>query len=269
MAETEIRFVDGATYDQGMGSWSRLVGEIFLDWLAPPQRWRWLDVGCGSGVVTELLMQRCAPADVQGIDPSEAQLAFARNRPGARGAVLQQGDAMALPFGDDRFDAAVMALVLFFVRDPAKGVAEMVRVVRPGGMVAAYAWDVHNGGSPFSPIQTELRAMGVAQPVPPGSGVERVDALRDLWTGLGLQAVEMREITAQRSFPDFDAFWAARTEDGSRWSRDRCHGGGGRCAIAAARARAGGARCRAGCTHVPRQCDQRTRAGLSACCAAA
>ena len=86
---------------------------------------------------------------MQGIDPSEAQLAFARTRPAARVAQFRQGDAMALPFPDDRFDAAVMALVIFFVPDPAKGVAEMARVVRPGGTVAAYAWDMPGGGFPL------------------------------------------------------------------------------------------------------------------------
>ena len=74
---------------------------------------------------------------MQGIDPSEAQLTFARMRPAARGAAFLQGDAMALPFEGGRFDAAVMALVIFFVPDPAKGVAEMTRVVCPGGTVAA------------------------------------------------------------------------------------------------------------------------------------
>src|SRR5215207_2105290 len=81
------------------------------------------------GAFTELLVERCSPAEVQGIDPSEEQLAFARTRPAARLAKFHQGDAMALPFADSSFDAAVMALVLVFVADPAKGVSEMVRVV--------------------------------------------------------------------------------------------------------------------------------------------
>jgi ubiquinone/menaquinone biosynthesis C-methylase UbiE len=71
---------------------------------------------------------------------------------------------MALPFSEDRFDVAVMALVIFFVPDPAKGVAEMVRVVRPGGTVATYAWDVFGGGFPLEPIQVEMRALGVTPP---------------------------------------------------------------------------------------------------------
>ena len=153
MVERAIRFEDGAAYDRGMGRWSLLAGEVFLDWLAPQRGAQWIDVGCGSGAFTELLYQRCAPTEVQGVDASDAQLAFARERPSVKDAVFQVGDATALPFADDRFDAAVMALVIFFVPDPAKGVAEMVRVVRPGGIVAAYAWDMRGGGFPFEPIR--------------------------------------------------------------------------------------------------------------------
>ena len=72
---------------------------------------------------------------------------------------FRQGDAMSLPFSDRRFDAATMALVIFFVPDPAKGLAEMVRVVRPGGMVATYVWDMFGGGFTLDPIQAEMRAM--------------------------------------------------------------------------------------------------------------
>ncbi len=207
MAEHQIRFDDGAAYERMMGSWSRLAGEIFLNWLAPRSGLRWIDIGCGNGAFTELLAERCSPAEVQGIDPSEGQLAFARTRPAARVAEFRQGDAMALPFSEARFDAAVMALVIFFVPDPAKGVAEMVRVVCPGGTVAAYAWDMLGGGFPLEPIRIEMRAMGVTPLSPPSSSASRMEALRDLWTGAGLDAVETREITVQRTFADFDDFW--------------------------------------------------------------
>jgi ubiquinone/menaquinone biosynthesis C-methylase UbiE len=139
MAEHQIRFEDGAAYERMMGVWSRLAGKVFLDWLAPSEGLRWIDVGCGSGAFTELVCARCAPAEIHGIDPAEAQLAFARARPGAQAVQFRQGDAMALPFDDNSFDAAVMALVIFFVPDPARGVAEMARVVAPRGAVAAYA----------------------------------------------------------------------------------------------------------------------------------
>jgi len=211
MVDQVIRFDDGAAYEQMMGIWSRSTGEVFLDWLAPGSAWRWIDVGCGNGAFTELLVDRCAPAEVQGIDPSEGQLAFARTRPASRLAQFQQGDALALPFPDDRFDAAVMALVLVFVPDPVKGVEEMVRVVKPGGAVAAYMWDMLGGGFPLDPILEEMRAMGLSPPRPPRMDASRIAAMDELWTRAGLDAVETREITVSRTFPDFETFWTMKS----------------------------------------------------------
>jgi len=208
MPEPQIRFDDGAGYERMMGKWSQLAGAVFLDWLAPAPGLRWIDVGCGNGAFTEMLVERCAPAAVQGIDPSEGQLSFARTRPAARLAKFQQGDAMALPFPDGWFDAAAMALVIFFVPEPAKGVAEMRRVVRPGGAIAAYAWDMLNGGFPLEAINAEMRAMGMTPLLPPSAPVSRIEALHEVWTGAGLAAVETREIKVERSFADFEEYWA-------------------------------------------------------------
>ncbi|MEY9184395.1 ubiquinone/menaquinone biosynthesis C-methylase UbiE [Bradyrhizobium sp. USDA 326] len=208
----ELRFDDGAAYEQMMGVWSRSVGEVFLDWLRPAQGLRWIDVGCGSGAFTELILARCAPSDLQGIDPSEGQLAFARSRPGARGAVFQTGDAMALPFATASFDAAVMALVLVFVPDPSKGIAELMRVVRPGGLVATYMWDMLGGGFPLDPILDEMHAMGLSPTRPPHMEVSTLAALQNLWRAAGLQQIETREITVQRTFRDFDEFWNVETK---------------------------------------------------------
>ncbi|WP_063693469.1 class I SAM-dependent methyltransferase [Bradyrhizobium stylosanthis] len=208
MAGQTIHFDDGAAYEQMMGIWSRFAGTIFLDWLAPPAGLRWIDIGCGNGAFTELLVERCSPVEVQGIDPSAEQLAFARTRPSARVARFQQGDAMALPFADGSFDAAVMALVLVFVPDPAKGISEMARVVVPGGTVATYMWDMLGGGFPLDPIYDEIRAMGLAATRPPQMEASRMDALRELWRGAGLEDVQTREITVQRTFSGFDDFWS-------------------------------------------------------------
>ena len=204
-----IQFNDGAAYERYMGAWSRLAGEQFLDWLAPQPGLRWLDVGCGNGAFTEMIVARCAPATVDGIDPSEEQLAFAAARPALRAAIthFQRSDAMALPFPADTFDAAVMPLVIFFVPDPPKGVAEMVRVVRLDGIVAAYAWDLPGGGFPYQALHDEMRALGATVPLPPSPDASRIDAMEQLWTGAGLETIETKEISVQRTFANFEDYW--------------------------------------------------------------
>ncbi len=119
---------------------------------------------------------------------------------------------MALPYGDDAFDAAVMALVIFFVPEPEKGVAEMARVVRPGGHVSAYAWDVLAGGFPFAVMHDALTAMGMTPVWPPRVDAARLDALRTLWSDAGLVDVRTDVIRVERTFADADAFFdVART----------------------------------------------------------
>jgi SAM-dependent methyltransferase len=169
LADKIVRFDDGAAYERMMGIWSRHIGEDFLDWLNLPTGLKCVDVGCGNGAFTELLVERCRPAEVQGIDPSPQQIEFARKRLSAKIAEFRQGDAMALPFPDNRFDAATMALVIFFffVPEPARGVAEMARVVRSGGVVA---------------ILEEVRALGNETQGPPSVEASRMDSLRELWS---------------------------------------------------------------------------------------
>ena len=203
----QIRFNDGAGYDHYMGEWSRLAGAAFLEWLHPEKNLRWLDVGCGSGAFTEMLVARCAPASVDGIDPSVEQLAFARARVASPAVRFDLGDATAVPFPDSVFDAAVMPLVIFFVPDPARGVAELARVVRSGGLVAAYAWDMPGGGFPYEALKIEMRGLNVIVPEAPSPGASRMDVMRDLWTGAGLDAVDTREIVVRRVFADFDEYW--------------------------------------------------------------
>lgn len=190
-----------------MGKWSQLAGSRFLEWLAPLSGGRWLDVGCGNGAFTELVIDRCQPASVQGVDPSEAQLAFARSRVASPVAEFHQADASALPFADRTFDVAVMPLVIFFVPDPARGVAEMVRVVSRGGAIGAYAWDMQGGGSPYYPLQVEMRALGLPVPEPPSPEASRADVLRELWTEARLGDIDICEIAVERTFADLDDYW--------------------------------------------------------------
>jgi SAM-dependent methyltransferase len=201
-----IRFDNGAAYERYMGQWSQLVANDFLDWLAPPTGLAWLDVGCGNGAFTEMIATRCAPSALSGIDPAEPVLDYARKRPALRDARLLKGDAMALPFADDSFDVAVMPLVIFFVPEPARGVAEMARVTRPGGIVAAYAWDLDDG-FPYRAVRDELQVMGIATPEPPSRDAFQPEVLQGLWKGAGLKQIELRSFTVERRYPDFDDYW--------------------------------------------------------------
>ena len=207
MTGPRIVFDDGAAYERYMGVWSRAVGAAFLDWLAVADGGTWLDVGCGNGAFTELIVERCAPSAVEGIDPSQGQIDYARKRLPPGRAEFRTGDAMALPFADREFDAAVMALAIFFVPDPQKGVQEMARVVRPGGIVASYAWDILGGGFPANDIFAEMQAMGLPPPYPPSVAAAGIEASRELWAKAGVQVVETTQITVERTFRDADDYW--------------------------------------------------------------
>jgi SAM-dependent methyltransferase len=208
VADQSIRFDNGAAYERYMGIWSQLVAESFLDWLAPKLGLRWLDVGCGNGAFTEMIVTRCAPSSVAGIDPSEGQLTFARTRPALREVELRQADAMALPHADNTFDVAVMPLVIFFVPDPVKGVAEMKRVVSPAGIVSAYTWDMVGGGFPYEALHEEMRAMSAPPPTEPSRDASRIDVMLELWGNAGFESIETRAITVQRTFNNFEDYWA-------------------------------------------------------------
>ncbi len=208
MAEQQIRFEDGAAYERMMGVWSRIAGEVFLAWLAPTKGLTWADIGCGNGAFTQLIVDRCAPTRVIGIDPSAGQISYAKTRLASAPVELTTGDAMALPYSDKSVDVATMALVLFFVPDPRKGLAEMIRITRSGGLVAVYVWDLPGGGFPADAIWKEMAVAGHPAPQPPSAAISDMDALKALWTS-NLDAVETKRIEIERSFTGFDDYWDA------------------------------------------------------------
>src|SRR3984885_9183253 len=207
MSEPGTMFADGKAYERFMGRWSQLAGAKFLDWLDPPKNLRWIDVGCGNGAFTEVLIARCSPAAVTGIDPSDGQIAYARARPGAKLAQFRVADAQSLPFDDNSFDAASMALVIAFVPDPVKAAREMARVVKPGGMVATYMWDMPGGGQPNSAILRTLESLGIEAPRAPGFMNAAHETMRTIWQQAGLQAVDMQVIRIPVVYSSFDDFW--------------------------------------------------------------
>jgi len=204
-------FSDGETYQRLRGRSNRAVGELFLDWLSLPKGLKWLDVGCGSGAFTELVLERCAPSYISAIDPAEGQVRHARNRPELTQVAFRVGEAEALPYGDHEFDVAAMALVMTFVSNPTKAVTEMMRVVRPGGIVGTFAWDFVGKGYTQQPLRDAIEAMGVAVPLSPRHANSRLEDLQRFFAQAGLDLISKRGIEIQVSYPSFDDYWAAET----------------------------------------------------------
>jgi ubiquinone/menaquinone biosynthesis C-methylase UbiE len=211
MGEASSFFTDGQAYERLMGRWSRAVGEVFLDWLALPKGLSWLDVGCGTGTFTELVVDSWAPSSMSAIDPSEGQINYARSGPVASRVAFRTGDAQSLPFPDHAFDVAAMALVINFVPDGAKATAEMKRVVRPQGTVGAYVWDNLGGGFVQRPLVEALIAMGVDAPAGSGLKNTRIEELQTLFEQAGLDHVATRTIEIDVSYRDFDDYWTSQT----------------------------------------------------------
>ncbi len=201
----------GAAYEPYVGRWSRAVAREFLTWLAIPAWSRWLDVGCGTGALSAAILATAQPGTVTGIDASEAFATYAREQIPDDRAEFMQADALALPFPDDHFDASVSGLVLNFLPDPGRGLAEMARVTRPGGVVAVYVWDYAgemqlmryfwDAAVALDPAASDLdegRRFPICHPEP----------LERLFTDVGLSDVQVRAIDIPTVFRDFDDYWS-------------------------------------------------------------
>jgi SAM-dependent methyltransferase len=194
-----------------VGRWSRLVAREFVAWLDVAPGARWLDVGCGSGALTETVLAGAEPASIEGVDTSEAFVAYAASRVTDPRASFAVADAQALDRPDAAYDIVASSLVLNFLPDPARGAAEMRRVVRPGGVVAGYVWDYAgemqlmrrfwDAAAELDPAAAELdegRRMAACNPAD-------LDAL---FSGAGLEEVETRAIDVPTVFAGFDDYWS-------------------------------------------------------------
>jgi SAM-dependent methyltransferase len=211
MTETRFAFDDGAAYERFMGRWSRAVGTEFLAWVAPPKAARWLDVGCGTGVFTQLIRDGCAPASIVAVDPSAEQIDHARRQPIAQHADFRVADAMELPFADGSFDVVASALVINFIPDRPRALRQARRVTRPGGLVAKYVWDFAGGRATGVPMQRGLKAIGVDSPRVPGTEDSTVEALESLFKTAGFRDIATKPIDVSMTFRDFDDYWQSQT----------------------------------------------------------
>lgn len=211
MAEQAFKFDDSVAYERAIGRWSRAVAPVFLQWLAPPAGARWLDVGCGTGVLAHSLIAFSSPGDVVGIDPEAGQIAQASRSPVDGPVTFQVADARTLPFEDASFDVAASALVLNFIAERSQAIAEQRRVTRAGGSVAAYVWDFAEELSPSGPLRRAMRRFGLQVPAIPGTAESRVETLRRLFEQAALERIETRTIEVCLAYQDFQDFWDAQT----------------------------------------------------------
>jgi SAM-dependent methyltransferase len=210
MTQPTDTWASGAAYEPYIGRWSRLVAREFLGWLNAAPGGRWLDVGCGTGALTQTILQTAAPESVKGVDRSDGFVAYAREHVRDPRASFETGDAQALPVETAAFDLAVSGLMLNFVPQPERAAAEMARAVRPGGVAAAYVWDYagkmeliryfFDAATALDPAAAELDEGPRFPLCHPGP-------LAALFEASGLEAVETRPIEIATHFRDFDDYW--------------------------------------------------------------
>jgi SAM-dependent methyltransferase len=211
MSDRHDAWQAGDSYDLYMGRWSRRIAPRFLEWLGAPRALDWLDVGAGTGALSGAILERCAPRSLIAVDPSEGFLAKARaNLPAGR-AELRVGDAQALPVDSGSRDVVVSGLVLNFVPDRERALAEMKRAARPGGRIAFYVWDYPCGGVEF--MRAFWNAAIALDPAARDLGEGRrfpfctPEGLTELAARAGLAPVECDAIEAPTVFADFDDYW--------------------------------------------------------------
>lgn len=211
-ASSTFKAGDGDGYELQMGRWSRRLAEPFLDFVGTADGERVLDLGCGTGCLASALVQRCRVTQVRGVDFAPAYIEYARrNQPDPRIA-FEVGDACALTYPDHSFDRVLALLLLHFVPNPERAIAEMRRVARPGAVVGAAVWDVRGGfvanrlffdtAAALDPKAHERRARNYTRPM------TRPGELANAWHAAGFTDVVATSLSIRMAFASFDDYWA-------------------------------------------------------------
>jgi SAM-dependent methyltransferase len=210
MAAAGDRWASGSAYEGYIGRWSRLVAPVFVDWLAQPAGLRWLDVGCGTGILTWAILDRADPVSIVGVDPAQPFVDHAKESVPDRRVTFRVGSADATGCDDNSVDVVVAGLVFNFVPDLGLALTEAQRVVRPGGTIAGYVWDYASG------MQLLRRFFDAAIALDPGmrahdEGVRfpitHEGRLAAAFEAAGLVDVDHRPIDVPTVFRDFDDLW--------------------------------------------------------------
>ena len=197
--------VPAEAYDRFMGRYSVLLSPQLADLAGVFGGHRVLDVGCGPGALTAELVTRIGPEGVSAVDPSEPFVAAARAR--NPGVDVRQASAEQLPFPDQAFDATLAQLVVHFMSDPRAGIAEMRRVTRRGGVVAACVWDHAGGQGPLSPLWNAARELDLKVVDESGRAGSREGQLSELFRSAGLSEIEETALSVTVQHPSFEEWW--------------------------------------------------------------
>lgn len=200
----------GDAYERYMGRWSRRVAPVFARWIDAAPGARWIDIGCGTGIVTSAVLAACEPSGILGIDSSDVFLRSATADVPDPRASFRQGDAQAVTEPDDSFDVAVSGLVLNFLPDKDAAIREMTRIVRPGGDVALYVWDYAGHMQVmrmFFDVATVLDPKAAEYDDKIKAPICRPKPLMEILTRFGLRDVEVRAIDIPAAFDSFDDYW--------------------------------------------------------------
>jgi SAM-dependent methyltransferase len=204
-------WASGTAYEAYVGRWSRFVAKEFLTWLNVAPRARWLDVGCGTGALSQIILGHIQPLAVTGVDASEAFVSHAKEQLSDARVTFVVGDARVLPFEEQSFDAVVSGLMLNFVPEPEKAVSEMTRVAKRGSTVAAYVWD-YTGKMEmmryFWDAVTALNPNGLAADEGQRYPLCRPKPLTELFESVGLEHTEVKAIDVPTHFRNFDDYWS-------------------------------------------------------------
>jgi SAM-dependent methyltransferase len=205
MTSDARHYLDGAGYDRWTARWSEQLARDLVPWLGVRRDARWLDVGCGTGALTDAIMDLAWPGAVTGTDPSDGFLEVARKK--VPGATFDHGEAAALPYPDQSFDAVTSSLVIAYLPDTAAALRELVRVTVSGGVVGLMVWDARLAvGHHYQQAATAAGVPDVERDFP-SYEMESEEGLSRALAGAGLRDVQVRRLSARVSFEGFDDFW--------------------------------------------------------------
>ena len=215
MGEAEAKmFSASAGYERFMGRWSRLLAPPFVAFAGVKNGDRVLDVGTGTGSLAAAVEATMPASEIVGIDPSEEFIAYAQKNAKSARVRLEIGDAQALKFKDASFDHAMALLVMNFIPDHSKAVAEMRRVTRPQGIVSACVWDYDAGMQMLRFFWDEAIALDPA--IEPKDErhmkLSRQGQLRDLWNRAGLTNIKDESLVIDQGYSSFTDYWEPFTK---------------------------------------------------------